>query len=439
MANFDNKNDKIKERGTELQCTNPNGQRQAAYDDGLTSSFSSRKLNRRKAGFLRTSQCLFNPSSSRMARNEPGSRIEDYESSNMNAVSTRLRSESPFQNGEMNQYFDQFNDIEILEPLGQTTKPQVSPRKKDDHSLQIDDLQFNNAQRTPRALKTDEIYNECELQRERKQKLSKCENLPSNPGKKIRKKLIHQLQTDNDQEQKFRPMYNNLMGQEPHSNKYNNVEESKKNFMSTQNINPQMDYHDFLANQPTRPAEREQQTKEKKIVIIKKQSTDTKGKTLNLAHVLGKINNEQQQLTLPLAPAAIDPIVQSCTGGSQMVNFSNTSAASTTKNKRNQQKLRGLGLKLDDGNFDKLALTLGVGKKATKTPKAGSQGIPQGLFAFNVDNRTKHKPTGSLVGVNDNNKMRKHKISLDQTLEIEKGKLSLVSADTNLQGSTNSN
>ena len=53
-----------------------------------------------------------------------------------------------------------------------------------------------------------------------------------------------------------------------------------------------MDYHDFLANQPTRPAPREQPPKEKKIVIIKKQSTDTKGKTLNLANVLGKINNE---------------------------------------------------------------------------------------------------------------------------------------------------
>lgn len=53
-----------------------------------------------------------------------------------------------------------------------------------------------------------------------------------------------------------------------------------------------MDYHDFLANQPTRPTPKENRPKEKKIVIVKKgQSTDTKGKTLQLGQVLGKINN----------------------------------------------------------------------------------------------------------------------------------------------------
>jgi hypothetical protein len=47
MATFDNKNDKIKERGTNLQNDKgmPYGQKKwkpAAYDDGFTSSFSSK-------------------------------------------------------------------------------------------------------------------------------------------------------------------------------------------------------------------------------------------------------------------------------------------------------------------------------------------------------------------------------------------------------------
>ena len=47
MANFDNKNDKIKERGTHLENDNwmLNGRKAwkpTAYDDGFTSSFSSK-------------------------------------------------------------------------------------------------------------------------------------------------------------------------------------------------------------------------------------------------------------------------------------------------------------------------------------------------------------------------------------------------------------
>jgi hypothetical protein len=83
-----------------------------------------------------------------------------------------------------------------------------------------------------------------------------------------------------------------------------------------------------------------------------------------------------------------------------MVHFSNTSAASIAKNKQNLQKFKGL--KLEDQNVEKLVINLGITKKATKTPKGGSQGISQGLFAYNVGNRTKHKPTGSLVGINEN-------------------------------------
>lgn len=50
-----------------------------------------------------------------MGGNEIGSTIKDYESSNMNAISTRLRSESPrLNNGK--QLLDQFRNIDILEP-----------------------------------------------------------------------------------------------------------------------------------------------------------------------------------------------------------------------------------------------------------------------------------------------------------------------------------
>ena len=152
MANFDNKNDKIKERGTHLENDDGmlNGRKPrkpTACDDGFTSSFSSKLLNQRNAGFLRTSQCLFNPTSSRLGGNEPGSTIEDYESSNMNAISTRLRSESPNHNNDAKQLFDQFRDIDILEPSGQTKK-RISPLKKDNSDTPcqpIDDLYFEEA------------------------------------------------------------------------------------------------------------------------------------------------------------------------------------------------------------------------------------------------------------------------------------------------------
>ena len=118
MANFDDKNDQIKKRGTRLgdDLKAHKSWKPTAYDDAFVSTLSSKRQKGRNGGFLRTSQCLFNPTSSRLGGNEIGSTIKDYESSIMNGISTRLRSESPIMYNDGNQLLDQFRNIDILEP-----------------------------------------------------------------------------------------------------------------------------------------------------------------------------------------------------------------------------------------------------------------------------------------------------------------------------------
>ena len=119
----------------------------------------------------------------------------------MNAISTRLRSESPNHNNDAFDPFDQFRDIDILEPSGQTKK-RISPLKKENSCTPcqpIDDLYFNEEQQTPRVGKAPDIQPDFEAQKEKKQKQSKC----FNPGIKVRRKLIDQLKKETEHENDF--------------------------------------------------------------------------------------------------------------------------------------------------------------------------------------------------------------------------------------------
>jgi len=119
----------------------------------------------------------------------------------MNAISTRLRSESPNHNNDAKQLFEQFRDIDILEPSGQTKK-RISPLKKENSCIPcqpIDDLDFNETQQTPRAGKAAGVQPDFEAQKEKKQKQNKC----FNPGIKVRRKLIDQLKKETEQENDF--------------------------------------------------------------------------------------------------------------------------------------------------------------------------------------------------------------------------------------------
>ena len=76
--------------------------------------------------------------------------------------------------------------------------------------------------------------------------------------------------------------------------------------------------------------------------------TDIKPETQKLTEFLSKFHNDQLQETAQATAAAAETIVQSCTGGSQMVNFSNTSQASTINSKSHITNKKLNILKLED-------------------------------------------------------------------------------------------
>ena len=123
-------------------------------------------------------------------------------------------------------------------------------------------------------------------------------------------------------------MFNNLIYDDDNAVNYNQLVSNANNIdcLQTQQISPSMNYHNFLANQPTQPTQQATAIKIRNAVPTPKQGiTDMNSKTQKLTQFLSKFHDDQLQETAQGTAAAAEPIVQSCTGGSQMVNFSNTS------------------------------------------------------------------------------------------------------------------
>ena len=167
-------------------------------------------------------------------------------------------------------------------------------------------------------------------------------------------------------------MFNNLIHEVEYVIDHNKQVSNENNIdcIQEQQISPSMNYHNFLANQPTQPTQQAPTIKIRNAVPTPKQGiTDILSKTETLTQFLSKFHSEQLQETAQATAAAPEAIVQSCTGGSQMVNFSNTSQASTIKNKQNIKKLNHLKLEDPKETVDTMRAWMGISKKATKTPK----------------------------------------------------------------------
>jgi len=123
-------------------------------------------------------------------------------------------------------------------------------------------------------------------------------------------------------------MFNNLIHEDDNAANHNKQVSNENDIdcIQKQQISPSMNYHNFLANQPTQPTQQGPTIKIRNAVPTQKQGiTDIKSKTQKLTEFLSKFHSEQLQETTQATAAAAETIVQSCTGGSQMVNFSNTS------------------------------------------------------------------------------------------------------------------